>query len=375
MRNNILYSLLLLLLIAGTTRCKKAYEPPEITTNHNFLVVNGVINANTSSQTTISLSRTSSLTDTVTFIPENGAQVRIESNANDVYFLHETGNGDYKSDGLTLATSKNYRLAIRTANGEEYASDFVPVLETPSIDSLTWKQETDVSIYVNTHDPANKTKYYRWDFVETWQYTSAYEALSEFINGTIRFRDTNEYVYNCWSSAPSASILINSSINLAEDRIDSFHVATVRRNDTKISVKYSILVRQYALTEKAFDYWRILKINTQDLGTLFDAQPAQLTGNIRAVGSTQKPVIGYVSASTISEKRLFIRNSEVDWDDRAFDECKVFFISPSDVHLYANNPALAPAYYVTGGGLAITTPECVDCRLQGGINKRPIFWQ
>jgi hypothetical protein len=375
MRNNILYYPLLLLLMAGGTRCKKAYEPPEITTNHNFLVVNGVINANASSQTIISLSRTRSLNDTVTFIPENGAQVRIESDANDSYFLQEAGNGDYKSDELTLATSKNYRLNIRTANGEEYISEFVPVLETPAIDSLSWKQETDVFIYVNTHDPANKTKYYRWDFVETWQYTSAYEALSEFINGTIRFRDTNEYVYNCWSNALSASILVNSSIKLAEDRIDSFRVATVPRNDTKISIKYSILVKQYALTEKAFDYWRILKINTQDLGTLFDAQPAQLTGNIRGIGSTQKPVIGYVSASTITDKRLFIRNSEVDWDDRQFSDCKVFFISPSDVHLHANNPALAPAYYVTGGGLAITTIECVDCRLQGGTTARPGFWQ
>jgi len=57
------------------TSCVKPYEPAEIKADHHFLVVDGVINSGPGSATTIILSRTRRLTDTVLFIPEVNAQV------------------------------------------------------------------------------------------------------------------------------------------------------------------------------------------------------------------------------------------------------------------------------------------------------------
>jgi len=146
-----------LVIYIGTTflllACKKPYDPPEINQANNFLVVEGVISGNPASATTISLSRLRNLNDTNYNQPEFTAQVMIEEEGGSMYALQEKGNGDYSSNDLTLNVSKRYRLLVNTGDGKRYASDFTPVLQTPPIDTLTWEQNSDVTLYVNTHDP------------------------------------------------------------------------------------------------------------------------------------------------------------------------------------------------------------------------------
>jgi hypothetical protein len=74
---------------------------------------------------------------------------------------------------------------------------------------------------------------------------------------------------------------------------------------------YSVIVSQYALTSNQFKYWTELKKNSEQLGTLFDAQPSQLNSNIHCITNPAEPVMGYLSASTVQKKRIFIANSEM----------------------------------------------------------------
>lgn len=368
--------LLLIICVAFFWGCKKPYEPPEIKAQNNFLVVDGVINGGTNGVTTIRLSRTRSLTDTVVFIPENGAQIAIESNSGSRYNLQQTGEGDYQTAALNLPAAAKYRLNIRTSNGSQYVSDFVDILQTPAIDSVNWKQETDVQLYVNTHDPQNKTRYYRWDFVETWEYHASIETILEFKNGKVQFRDTSNYIDKCWKNALSSSILVHSTIKLSQDQVDQFAIATIPRNDEKVSFKYSVLVKQYALTPKAYEYWNTLKKNSEELGSLFDAQPAQIFGNVHNAADKAEKVIGYITASTISEKRIFIRESELQKEVQVPDCGELIVGDPADApKILIDKPGLAPAYNVTGGGLVLAKVGCVDCRLKGGITTKPPFWQ
>jgi hypothetical protein len=49
-------------------------------------------------------------------------------------------------------------------------SEFAEVRITPQLDSVSWKQENNgVRIYASTHDPNNNTRYYKWDYEETWE--------------------------------------------------------------------------------------------------------------------------------------------------------------------------------------------------------------
>src|SRR6478736_5126516 len=87
------------LLFVAAAQCRKPYTPTILVKGDKYLVVDGFINSSPGGVTTILLSRTKKLADTVVNIPEQGATVVIQSAAGNRYALHETGaNGRYISD-------------------------------------------------------------------------------------------------------------------------------------------------------------------------------------------------------------------------------------------------------------------------------------
>ena len=368
-----------LLIMSFIICCRKPYEPSVIKANNKFLVFDGIINTGTNAATTIILSRTRSLYDSAQFDPELSVKATIETERGPVYPLQEQGKGVYVSPNLTLSAAQKYRISIRTADGNQYVSEYVPVKQTPSIDSISWVQDTEgARIFVSTHDPENKSRYYRWEYLETWEYHSFIDSYLGFKNGQVYFLDSSELRGRCWSNAASTEILLGSSIKLSEDIITNAPITSVARNDEKMIQKYSILIKQYALTQEAFEHWQILEKNKKQRGTLFEGQPAQLTTNIQCVTNPTEPVIGFVSASSVKEMRLFIRNSEVaPWGRGPTGvACDVLLINPADAAIHLADPNNAPGYFVTGGGLAIAKRRCVDCTLNGdGVPVRPSFWQ
>ena len=89
--------------------CKKPYEPRVLSTITNFLVVDGNIAVGNDQVTKIVLSRTTRLSDSITFDPENNATVFIEQEQGGMIQLLNRDNGVYESPVLSLQTGANYR--------------------------------------------------------------------------------------------------------------------------------------------------------------------------------------------------------------------------------------------------------------------------
>ena len=283
--------------------CREAYLPPAISTPNNFLVVEGFINAGPDS-TIFKLTRTKNLGDTTIEIPELFASVSIEAKSGVRQILVPKGNGIYASGPLNINAGETYRLNISTSSGGLYQSEYVPVFQTPPIDSLTWKQDIDVSIYVSTHDATSNTRFYRWDFEETWEYLTFYDSNIgfDYANDSLYFLDSSKLLTRCWSSARSTDIAVGASDNLSQNIISQFPLTNILDGSGKISYRYSIRAKQYALSRPAFEYWQLLKKNGKDLGSIFGTQPAEISGNIQCINNPAEPVIGFVSASTVTEK-------------------------------------------------------------------------
>ncbi|HZH96185.1 MAG TPA: DUF4249 domain-containing protein, partial [Flavisolibacter sp.] len=230
------------------------------------------------------------------------------------------------------------------------------------------------------HDPLNKTKYYRWEYIETWNYSSIYSTDLGVKNGLIYYKNATNQTDSCWRTANSTNIILSSSVALSDDVISEFPVAFVPQNSEKISLRYSILVKQYALTEEAFRYLQLIQKNTEQLGTLFDAQPSQLKGNIQSLNSPGEPVIGYITASTITEKRMFLRKTQVvNWNyGLPVEYCGLFrtiLQNPANYLIFDYpDTSFGPYYFETPGGIVITKKACLDCTEQGGTNVKPSFW-
>jgi hypothetical protein len=353
--------------------CKEAYNPPQIKNNPNYLVVDGVLSSGDS--TKIKLSRTRSFNDSVSYSPETSARVEVIGEASDNYSLTETSSGVYFIDYLSLNPGENYKLRISTTDGKVYESDPVTVKQTPPIDSVNWIGNNDgIQIFVNTHDPSNSTRYYRWEYEEVWEYHAAFDSYYTYTNNQLIARDANSHVYVCWHDRLSTELVLANSAALSQDIIYQNPLAFVERGSEKISVKYSILVKQFALTKEAYEYWESLKKSTQLTGGLFDPLPSQLIGNMHCISNPDEKALGYVAASSVEEKRIFIKNTEVgSWPPQKVD-CPEKIIPGDSLDYYFG----AHVYYpVAEHGLVDFTgsyASCTDCTLLGGTLIKPSFW-
>ena len=377
--------LLVILTVVFLFGCKEPFEPNLPSVPQGYLIVEGFINAQGPTQ--IRLSRSTPMEQKKMFKAELNAMVKIEGDDNSTFSLSNLPNGLYTSPTRPINVNRKYRLHIKTKDSKEYLSDFVEVKITPTIDSISWKEEEKgVQIYANTHDPQNKTIYYRYDYNETWEIRSAYSAnfKTERITSTgvpiIRpINSTDPQIFYCWKYDTSASILLASSAKLEKDIIQLKPLLLIPTEDERLGVRYSIQVRQYALDKEGYQFLEQMKKNTESLGTIFDPQPSAIKGNIHSLSDPNEVVIGYINATTISEQRIFISESQlVNRGFSIYRLCQSFEVPNNPDSLKIFIPPHWP-YDAVYFGLVIiaynvSKSDCVDCRERGGINIKPSFW-
>jgi len=362
--------------------CKRAYEPAVFRSDNNYLVVDGFINIAPGAVSSFILSRTTNVGDSATINhAELHAAMSIRGARGSSYTLAEKGNGVYSSAPISLDNSDQYKVFIQTSDGDTYESDLAPCKQNPPIDSITWKLDNSVTVYVNTHDPTGQAVYYRWSYEDTWEYHSQLTTPWIVIGGIITGSDSSNQTTICWQSNHTSEVLLGTTAALSQDIIYQQPVKIIPHDDERIDYKYSILVKQYALTQEAYNYWQIIQKNTQQTGTLFDLLPSQLEGNIHSLKFSGEPVIGYISATVEQQKRIFITHTSlgVQWQSNPPGySCPILNI-PRDPRGFEYwtypDSSFAPYYFVTGDGIMITKKNCLDCTLRGGINHQPPFWQ
>jgi hypothetical protein len=358
------------------------------------IVVEGYINSGIGA-TNITISRTTKLNDTTSIIYEPKATVTVEGKTNPTSFqLTEILPGRYSIAQLTLNPNDQYRLKIKTSNGKIYLSAYSGFRTTPAIDSISWKQNNDgVEIYANTHDPQSKSKYYQYIYEETWEFHSRFTQsikLTYNTNGNIKgvgYKDSATFgsdstIFKCWKSSNSSTITIATSEQLTEDIISNKILLSIPYGSWKLSQLYTILVKQRTLSKEGYQFLEQLKKNTEQTGSIFDAQPSGNNGNFTCTTNPNEIVVGFVEVTEEKEKRIWIKNSNLAswiWNTGCEAETKyanhpdslVIFPQPSGMMLTnvaETNPASSAITYVFGAA-----SSCVDCRLLGS-NKKPIFW-
>ena len=371
--------------------CTDPYLPEAIKSPPSYLVVDGFLNSR--GVTTIKLSRTYAISTAAVAPTETKAIAYLEEEAGPRTLLREAPLGTYTSPTApTLNPTKRYRLHLNTLGGQEYASDFVPVKNTPPIDDLSWRVENDgLNILLSAHDPANDTHFYRWDYVETWEINPIYRPQVEYRAGTLDFPDISvPYPTKCWGTVPSTTVLLTNTTPLSQDVVADRVLRVLPPTSERLNTRYSLLVQQYALTREEFAYWDLLRKNTESIGSLFDPQPAQLTGNVHCLSAPAELALGFVSAHSVVEKRLFVDRRDLPrtWPTPSgYEAC----YPPDTVWLYKpplKYPLQALDSYFGPNGIFIPitplingsiigytgkAPGCVDCRRRGSAVK-PSFW-
>ena len=372
--------LLTLILISG---CKDPFTPALPFEESNFLVVEGYIDVGEDAVTTIKLSRTTQVKQgKVRPNYELGASVSIINDIGEIHSVIERGDGQYSTDSLFLPLDRDYRLRIVTANEREYYSEFTKPLISPEIDSVYWQFEPyGVRISVATHDPVGETDYYQWDFEEVWETPSPFLSIYTVRNRQYVMRDYDEIqeMRTCWKKGFPTGLVLASSTSFVPNSLISKSLVFIPLSTEKLGEKYSILVRQHALNQDAYDYLRIMEKNATQVGSFFDPQPSQLSSNISSTDSND-PVVGYIGAYTTSKKRIIIKEEDLPhWD--FYIGCDVIGVTnhPDSIAKYHGFLGYVPVNFPpsTHDYMIATNAFCVDCRLRGGKGgpaNKPDFW-
>ncbi len=399
---------LLLLAAIAAISCRKPYDPPAITKPNGYLVVEGTINSGADS-TFIKLSRTINISSNAQISSELHAVVSVQGDQGTFYPLTEMGNGKYSCAGLNLDNAHQYRLSIKTTDNKQYQSAYMTELNSPAIDSVSWDTKgalnvPGVNIYVNTHDPSGKVLYYRWTYNETWAFHASFSSCCYTNGDTILPRNAKMDITDCWQSDTSSNIILGSSAKLSKDVILKAPVTQVVSTAEKLETTYSILVTQYALTADGYNFYKNVRLTSQGLGGIFDAEPSQINGNITCVSNPAEPVIGYIGVGATTKQRIFITTAQLpSWAAIPFyPGCTIFMIGVppheccsygvggfNEVDEYINYlsssffkgttslPLVPVAPIGLPGqpptGYTATERQCADCTLRG-TNKKPAFF-
>lgn len=367
--------------------CVEPYNPPEIQSSTNYLVVDGIVDI-ADPETRIKLTRSQNLGEQGLPLPETGALVTVEVVNGPVFSLPEIAPGEYGASGVTVADGQECMLRIRTASGAEYVSDIVTCNVSPPIDSVTWTAGgSEVDFEVTTHDAEGNSRYYRWKTVETVMYHSAHHSslIWDAGLGDVRSRTPDENIYYCWKTTPFGNIEIFSTKGLLEDAVRKHKVLTMPASSWKLGLRYSLLVRQFVIDENEFNFWTELRKNTESIGTIFDPQPTQVTGNVNSVDPSGPKALGFFSVGKSVEERIYVDRAELPYPASSYERptpgCSPFAIDTLYLADYfeSNKTALLISAVTMGPaviGYRTAERPCIDCTIvRGGVPKKPDYWE
>ena len=294
----------------------------------------------------------------------------------------------YVIDTRTLENNTLYAVEV-TVDGDIYQSDFQPLLTSPEIDEVTWREnESSVSIYVTTLAEQTDSRHFMWSFEEDWEIHAEVDMRGNYdlipIYKKEHYPDLtktrNPYLY-CWMHDVSRHILLHSSANLSENQVKNVKLHEIGIEDIRISYIYSILVKQWSLSDDAYRYFSTMKQYTEIDDGLFAPILSDFQGNIRCISNPDKRAHGYVLASNVTTKRIFIYEEDFKHMRSLYSEpfCLAKYDKDQPWGLDPVEEWLSPWVIMrnirTQLDEVLYTWSCVDCRhTVGATKKRPDFW-
>ncbi|MCF2873201.1 MULTISPECIES: DUF4249 domain-containing protein [unclassified Tenacibaculum] len=392
---NIYYLFFIYLLFSSCT------EPFQVKSLNyeDYLVIESTI-TNEFKKHQIKLSRTFKIDSSAPKL-ETNASVHIVDNNQVIYNFKEINDGVYESEiAFAAEENKEYTLKIKTTNNETYTSTPEKLTSETKIDNISYILEENklgekgVTFNVNSFNPKNDAKYYRYEYEETYKIIPPrWSELSlKIISETFPYKV--ETVANslktkiCYKTQNSKGIIITETASLSEDRVKNFPVRFIANTNYIISQRYSILVKQYVQNFYSYNYYNTLKNFTSDQSFFSQIQTGFLEGNLSSESDPNKKAIGFFEVSSVSSKRLFINRKDItdkEPEPDFIEECR--FIAPRLVDPISGESYLIKAlkegylYYAENdlgspdleGPYLLVKKICGDCN-ELGTNIKPPFW-
>ncbi|CAM3678572.1 DUF4249 domain-containing protein [Flavobacterium gelidilacus] len=390
--------IVLLLLVITAVSCTEPYAL-QTNTFEDVIVIEATI-TNELKKQEIKISRTFQLEEKEPQL-ETNATVYITDDLGNQYNFNET-NGKYISEFEFQAISeRQYQLFVKTSNGKQYISTREKLTTINNLSSVeaTVKNKfgvNGVDITANSYDPTGTSKYYRYEYEETYKIIVPYwsadslKVIQTFSGNTFAQTLRNGESKTCFKTELSNEITLVNTTLLAEDKIEDYSIRFINQENYSIANRYSILVRQYVQNLSSYTFYNTLKKISASGNVLSPSQPGFVNGNIIENGNPNEKIIGFFDVSSVSEKRIFFNyedlfpgepkpNYPYDCEVLTYDKTKLGTVSETPIDGYKYLLLLTQSgqiilYQNEDPIFKMVLPECGDCRTLGS-NVVPSFWQ
>lgn len=320
-------------------------------------------------------------------------------------------------DTRHLDPALRYRVRIHdTENDAHYTSAWETVQPAPVIDSLSYRIHDEIMDLRATFHSGTGTPYYCLAYQEQWEYRSYATTYLQYIEplkstpagGTelfpapesglgyefgriFRMKELNPY-HTCWDYPGMGRTEVVSTGAMVSNKMVDYTFKTIEAEDTRISVKYRVMVTVRMISGDSYSYWESMDQVSSQTGDLFSPVPSLRRGNVVNDEQPEALVLGYICASEVASEELWINDDDIR-----------FYRQPSSVKEMLNKDAIGhkepfgvamedmlrqyqrgyrPWLMVTpssGGTIPDTyyvwiKERCLDCRKQGGSTQKPEGW-
>ncbi len=261
--------------------------------------------------------------------PLRGCQATIKVSNGTVVALTETAPGIYTPPAdFAGKIGLSYQLRFQTKENKNYESNPEPMKTAPAIKNVSQRFEKDgiingtgtlilgstTDVLVDFDDPAGERNFYTW----RWKLWERQQVCITCVGGRLQngncvaIRGASSttpptYDYECQSDC--WEVLYNKEVPLFSDVVSDgrstlgFRVARIPYYTFSGAL---LEIEQMSLSQSAFQYYQILKDQSESTGTLTDAPPSPIVGNMSNLSDANEKVIGYFTASAIKKVRVWL---------------------------------------------------------------------
>jgi hypothetical protein len=389
MKNHKSKNIIFLLLFAfAFNSCTETY--PLLTNTYEEAIVVEATLTNELKNQEIKISKTSRFED-VGIQTATGAKVTVKDNLTNEYSFEEKSGVYVSQSPFQILPGRQYTLKITTADGKVFQSSPETLTTVSPIQSVVPSlatnkdNETGIQINVASHDPTSTSKYYRYEYEETYKIVAPrWSSLKIVTTGpeTVNLIPNATNTKICYSTKNSTDIILVNTNDQSEDRVN-LPIRFINESNYIIGHRYSILVKQYVESLAAYTFHKAMKETASSSSILSPKQPGVIAGNIKCVSDLSTKVIGYFDIASMSSQRIFFNYNDFFPNQPApyFNECEdirfrfCFFGTDCDGESMIYNVENNKMTYISnlGRNYVLVDTECGDCT-SFSSNVIPSFW-
>lgn len=285
----------------------------------------------------VSTSRISNQNDFAPPLPIIDAQITIirqSDNFEEPLFHVNTIPGTYRTNANSTfqgEVGESYSLSI-LVDGLRFVSSNQKINDPVSIDSLYFEfnEEKDLlDLYIDFTDPS-ETNFYRWEWNGFREVRAILPPIETF-GGEPRFQGLNcPEPFKTVECCPLCYIsFFSNEIRIQDDQFINGQKLTRNLVDELIISSpndYLVEVRLQNINKEYYEFLRLLNLQKESEGGLFDPPPFQIRGNIIGLGEA-KDALGFFSATSASEKFIQFSGHSFSRSLNSFeicDDCRLF---------------------------------------------------